>query len=115
MEIRSERVGDVAVVEVHCKTLDAGNHDQLKSALVPILAETPGMILDVSQLDFVDSSGLGAILTCLRKARSGGGTLKLLCGASRPVRMFFELVRIHGIIDVYETREEALESFASRV
>ncbi|HET6427680.1 MAG TPA: STAS domain-containing protein [Phycisphaerae bacterium] len=115
MEIRSERVGDIAVVAVLCKTLDAGNHDRFKSALMPIVAQTPGVVLDVSQLDFVDSSGLGAILTCLRKARSGGGNLKLLCGSSRPVRMFFELVRIHGVIDVYETREEALESFVSRV
>jgi len=115
MEIHSERVGDVAVVQVRCKTLDASNHDQLKAALMPIVSEAPGVILDVSELTFVDSSGLGAILTCLRKARSSGGSLRLLCGASRPVRMFFELVRIHGVIDIYETREEALESFPSRV
>ena len=115
MEVHCEQVGGVAVVEVRSKTLDASNHGQLKEALVSVLASNVNVILDVSELTFVDSSGLGAILTCLRKAKVSGGNLKLLCGTSRPVRMFFELVRIHGVIDVYNTREEALESFVSRV
>jgi anti-sigma B factor antagonist len=64
----------------------------------------------MSELKFVDSSGLGAILSCLRQQNASGGELKL-CGMLKPVRALFELVRMHRIFDMYNTREEAIMAF----
>ena len=68
------------------------------------------MVFDLSKLRFVDSSGLGAFLSCLRKLNAKGGDLKL-CGMSKQVRAVFELVRMHRIFDIYGTREEAVRAF----
>jgi anti-sigma B factor antagonist len=58
----------------------------------------------------VDSSALGAILTCLRRLKEAGGDLKI-CGLSKSVRIIFELVRFHKIMDIYGTQEEAVNAF----
>lgn len=113
MKVTVEHVGDVSLVVLNDPTLDAGNYNEFKATLAPILAGSSKVILDISQVKFIDSSGLGSVLSCLRKMNAAGGDLKLLCGVSKPVRMFFELVRIHGIIDVLNTREEALRAFTA--
>ena len=68
------------------------------------------LVFDLSRLRFVDSSGLGAFLSCLRHVNAKGGDLKL-CGMSKPVRAVFELVRLHRIFDILGTREEAVRAF----
>ena len=64
------------------------------------------------QMRFVDSSGLGSFLSCLRKVLAGGGGLKL-CGMSRQVRAIFELVKLHQILEIHDTSDEAVRAFQS--
>jgi anti-sigma B factor antagonist len=64
----------------------------------------------MSALQFVDSAGLGAILSCLRKLTAAEGDLKL-CGLTGPVRAIFEISRMHRIFDIYATRAEAIAAF----
>ena len=68
-------------------------------------------VLALPELKFLDSSGLGAILSCLRQLNASSGELKL-CGMSKGVRALFELVRMHRIFDLYNTREEAIVAFS---
>jgi len=68
------------------------------------------LVIDMSSVQFVDSSGLGVILSCLRQVTERGGDLKV-CGLSKGVRALFELVRMHKVVEIYNTREEALAAF----
>ncbi len=94
------------------ETLDASNTKEFKRDVAPVLESDPKLIFDLSKLQFVDSSGLGALLSCLRQLNSSGGDLKL-CGMCKPVRALFELVRMHRIFEIFNTREEAIQAFAS--
>jgi anti-sigma B factor antagonist len=110
MEITPEKMGDVTVVVLPGEQLDASNAKDFKRDIAPVLAANAKVVFDVSQLRFVDSSGLGAILSCLRQLNAAGGDLKL-CGMAKPVRALFELVRMHRIFDIYGTRDEAVRAF----
>jgi anti-sigma B factor antagonist len=110
MELAVEKVGDVAVVEIPVDELDASNTGELKHDIAPVLEANAKLVIDLSRLRFVDSSGLGAILSCLRQLTSKGGDLKLT-GMQKQVRAVFELVRMHRIFDIYGTREEAVRAF----
>ena len=90
--------------------LDAGNAPKFKRDFVPVLEANSKVVFDVSQLRFVDSSGLGAILSCLRQLNAKGGDLKL-CGLSPLVRAPFALVRMHTILKIYSTKDEAIRAF----
>jgi anti-sigma B factor antagonist len=105
-----ERLDDVVVVSVDDGILDASNVKRFKQEWIPALESRTRVVLDLGAVQFIDSSGLGAILSCYRQLRSSGGDLKL-CGMTPPVRALFELVRMHRIFDTYATFEEAVASF----
>ena len=110
MDIAVENFGAVTIATFHRDELDAGNAQDFKRDIAPVLADNRNVILDLSHLRFVDSSGLGAMLSCLRQLNATGGDLKL-CGMSKAVRSVFELVRMHRIFDIYDTREQAVSAF----
>jgi len=111
MEIVADKIGNVAVVLVPVDELDASNAGELKRDITPILEANPQLVIDLSRLRFVDSSGLGAMLSCLRQVSARSGDLKL-CGMSKQVRATFELVRMNRIFDIFSTREEAVRAFS---
>jgi anti-sigma B factor antagonist len=107
MNLMVEEGADVAVVVVPVDQLDASNVAEFKRDIAPLLQTHRDLVLDLSRLRFVDSSGLGAILSCLRQLTAKSGDLKL-CGMVPPVRTVFELVRMHRIFDIYATQDEAV-------
>lgn len=110
MEATFETIEDVTIFHLPAESLDAGNAKEFKRDVLPALNGRTRVIFEMSGLKFVDSSGLGAILSCLRQLNAGGGDLKL-AGMQKPVRALFELVRMHRVFDIYNTREEALAAF----
>ena len=110
MEIAVDKMGDVAIAELPVEELDASNAGELKRDIAPLLEAHAKLVIDLGRLRFVDSSGLGAFISCLRKLNAKGGDLKL-CGMSKQVRAVFELVRMHRIFDIFSTREDALRAF----
>ncbi len=110
MEMSIEKIGDVTVVVLPGERLDASDAKEFKRDIAPVLEANSKVVFDMSQLRFVDSSGLGAILSCLRQLNAAGGDLKL-CGLSKPIRALFELVRMHRVFNIFNTKEEAVGAF----
>lgn len=94
--------------------LDASNAPEFKRDMAPVLQSNTKLVLDLSRLRFVDSSGLGAVLSCLRQLSARNGDMKL-CGMSKQVRDTFELVRMHRIFDIAGTKDEAVHAFEPAV
>ncbi len=111
--VSHERAGDVSIVRLSGTTLDAGNSKEFKAEVARLLNPGARIVLDMTELKFVDSSGLGAMVSTLRQVNGAGGDLRL-CGLSKPVRALLELVRMHRVFGIFNTREEAVESFASQ-
>lgn len=111
VDLNIEHANDVLVVTLSGEYLDASTVKDFKADISQVMeGEIKKVVFDMSGLQFIDSSGLGAILSCLRKLNGAGGDLKL-CGMTKPVRALFELVRMHRIMDIYNTREEAVKAF----
>jgi anti-sigma B factor antagonist len=111
MQIMTETINGVAVASVPVEELDAANAGEFKRDMAPLLDAHDTLVLDLSRVRFVDSSGLGAFISCLRKLNAKGGDLKL-CGMSKQVRAVFELVRMHRVFDILTTKEEAVRAVA---
>jgi anti-sigma B factor antagonist len=110
MPIRIEQIDSVTIAHLDGQTLDASNAREFKSEIAPSISANARLVLDLSQLKFIDSSGLGALLSCLRQLNAIGGELKLY-GMIKPVRALFELVRMHRVFEIFNTREEAFRSY----
>jgi anti-sigma B factor antagonist len=110
MALTVQTLDDVAVVVLEVEELDAGNTPGFKGEIAPVLEANTRVVLDLSKVRFVDSSGLGFFISCLRKLMARGGDLKL-CGMTKQVRAVFELVTMHRILEIHKTREEAVRAF----
>jgi len=110
MQLTVETIRNVAVVTLHFDEFDASISDEFKRQMQPILQSNPRVVLDLARVRFVDSSGCGAILSCLKALTGQGGDLKL-CGVQPRVRTTFELIRLHRICEIFSTREDAVASF----
>ncbi|MCX7001811.1 MAG: STAS domain-containing protein [bacterium] len=109
--VTQETIGDVIVLQYAGDTLDVSNVKEFKEQMQTVMVAAGKLALDLHQVTFVDSSGLGALLSCLRTLNTQGGDLKLF-GLTKQVRALFELVRMQRVFDVFTTREEALRAYA---
>jgi anti-sigma B factor antagonist len=112
MDLVCESINGVMVIIPAGPQLDASTADEFKDAITPILDANQQVLVDLSRLDFVDSSGLGAFLICLRHAQAQGGDMKL-CSMLPQVRQLFELVRLHRLFHIFDTQDAALKTFES--
>lgn len=107
MEVTSELVGNVQVVAVH-GDLDASNIQNFRNIVLPMLSSPIKLLIDLTEVPFIDSSGMGAMISCHRTATAAGGKVQLCC-LSEQVRSAFELIRLNLVLDICETRQGALD------
>lgn len=106
MQINTSSEGRVTVV--HCDgRLTMVAAPALKSAIdSTVEAGTPQVVVDLSQTSFVDSSGLGALVAGLKKARQAGGDLRI-AGPGEQVRTVLGLTNLDRILRPYDSVEAA--------
>jgi anti-sigma B factor antagonist len=109
--IKTYPTHEIAYLTLNTAKLDMSNASEFKKKATLAMQDDKNIVLDMAAVDFVDSSGLGAILSCLRDLRSRGGELRLCCVQPR-VMVMFELVRMQKVVPLAATREEALDAFA---
>ncbi len=108
MDIQIDSGDHVDVVRPRVSALDADNAKAFSQGVASQLQGDRSLIVDLSEIDFIDSAGLGVILSCLRRKNADGGTFAL-CSMSRQVASTFRLVRMDRIIDVFDTRDDAVQ------
>ncbi|HHM01929.1 MAG TPA: anti-sigma factor antagonist [Caldithrix abyssi] len=111
MSFNFEEKNNVLVVNIEEKRATVEISGKLKEELLSKIDEGhQNIIVNLGNSDFVDSSFLGALVAGLKKATMKGGDLKIV-GLHPPVRAMFELTRLFRIFDIFETVDEALNSF----
>ncbi len=111
--MKQEMIDGILVVTLAETNVDAVNASSVKERLLALLKPGQRVVIDIGSLDFVDSSGLGVLLSALRLVSGEGGDLKL-AGAKKSMRAILELVRFHRVLDILNTREEAMKAFDAR-
>ena len=110
MELNIETIGDVDIILISGR-LEAANRNELKKAVDARLADRQNkFLLDLGQLEFIDSSGLGCLVSCLRSADKAGGAFKIV-SLRDYVAQLFETTRLDRVFEVYPDRDKALKSF----
>jgi anti-sigma B factor antagonist len=110
MQIQEKKFEDILVVKPLTKRIDAAFASEFKNIISDrINSGNVNILLDLSGVDFVDSSGLGAIVYILR-ALGGRGSL-VICGLKETVSTLFRLSRMDKIFRIYASEDEALINF----
>jgi anti-sigma B factor antagonist len=99
MDLRVNVIGESSSCTVHLDgTCDLATAPALREALASINPpEVTDVLLDVSDVDFMDSTGLGVVLGLLRRLREANGQLKI-AGAHGPVRRLLVITELDKVI-----------------
>ena len=68
-------------------------------------------VVDLSQVDFMDSAGLGTLVAMLKRVRERGGDMKV-AGLQPKPQMVFEITRAYKVFDICTSLEDAIEKFS---
>ena len=109
MELSYKMESGVAVISISGR-LVAANANDLTNKFTSLAQEVLNFVLDLSEMEYIDSTGLGAIVSCLKKSSEKGGNIKLACIQEKP-RMIFEITRAYRIFDIYDDVETAVNSY----
>ena len=111
MNLQIEERGRVVLLVVQEERLDAHNSGELKAQMVRLFEEGKiNLVIDLQGVKFVDSSGLGAMVSGFKNASSRNGSLKL-SGLQLQVKSMFELTRLHRVFEIFPDVDEAVASF----
>ncbi len=111
MILKVEEKDEVVIIQVKEERLDAHNSGELKSQMLSLFEEGKNhIVIDLQDVRFVDSSGLGALVSGFKNASARNGNLKL-CGLQPQVKSMFELTRLHRVFEIFSGIEESLASF----
>ncbi|MBB6481464.1 STAS domain-containing protein [Spirochaeta isovalerica] len=100
----------IRIITLETDHLDALNSDEIKKNMISNSEGAEKVILNLGKITFVDSSGLGAILTVFRHIGSLKGSM-VIAEPRESVKVLFKLVRLSHMIKVFDTESEALAHF----
>ena len=110
MSFTVKKTNDVTIFEVE-GTLIVGNRQELKQKVLDELERgEKKFLIDFSQTGYIDSSGLGVLVSLSKKIREQGGELRL-ANLNDDLKTLFELTKLDTLFQIADTRERALESF----
>jgi anti-anti-sigma factor len=110
MEMTEARINDIYLLELSGR-LDATCSGRLKDTVSTMIDEQKKKILmDLSAVHFIDSSGLGMLVACLRSATKAGGTFKITSLQKGPKKLF-EVTRLDRVFEIFDDRDAAIKSF----
>ena len=110
MKVDLHMAGDVMVAAIREPQIDAHTAPALTQLLeAEIDKGQPRVVVDMSEVSFLDSSGLGALIRLLKHLPADGNLA--LCGCRPPILELLKLTRLDRILMAYPSCGEAIDSF----
>ena len=107
MEPRLHSLERITVIEVTGR-VDTYRVSELRAQLQEAMKVKPSyLVVDMSEVEFIDSSGLAALVYGMKSCREDGGNL-CLCNPQRSIRMILELTRLDTAFDIFSDETEAI-------
>lgn len=113
MQIDISQQGNATIVEPHGPRLDAEVAQDFRAALLGLIERgRANLIVNLNCVDFIDSSGLGALVSALKHLKQSGqqGDIRL-AHVKPPVESVLEIIRLHRVFSRYGSVDEAVLSF----
>ncbi|MBT8487222.1 MAG: STAS domain-containing protein [Gemmatimonadetes bacterium] len=110
MSFEVSKSGDVTLIEVEGQLI-VGNRQELKQQVLEQLEDGDRkFVIDFAETGYIDSSGLGVLVSLSKKIREQGGELRL-SSLNEDLRTLFELTKLDTLFRIADDKDQALEGF----
>ncbi|MDI6767710.1 MAG: STAS domain-containing protein [Bacteroidota bacterium] len=116
MTIKSKTIqdGKIAIIELRGALIGDDLTDEFRDEVADYIEQgNKCMILNMKRVNYLNSSGIGALITAHTSYRKIGGEIKLI-GLSSNIQNLMVITRLIEVFDAYETIEEAIKSFSTK-
>ncbi|HZP02944.1 MAG TPA: STAS domain-containing protein [Terriglobia bacterium] len=111
LKIDTREVAHVTILDVKGRIVLGDEIEQLRAAVRGLVAEgKKKIILNLADVDYIDSSGVGELVGCFTTVRNAGGELKLL-KLSQKVQDVLYVTKLYTVFDIREDEFTAVKSF----
>ncbi|MCU1329198.1 MAG: anti-sigma-factor antagonist [Bryobacterales bacterium] len=112
VKLNTRQVGDVSVVDVSGRITLGEGSSALRDTLRDLMAQNnKKILLNLSEVSYIDSSGIGELVSGFTTVTNSGGNLKLL-GLTKRVKDLLQITKLYTVFDVHEDEAHAIRSFA---
>jgi anti-sigma B factor antagonist len=112
MTITERTNGDVTILDVEGKILLGEGDVQLKKKIDELISRKTGnILLNLEQVPYMDSGGLGEIVRSYTTVKREGGNLKLV-GVTSRIKDLMTITKLHTVFDIFDTEAEGVASFS---
>jgi anti-sigma B factor antagonist len=113
MKIVERQVGDVVILDLHGKILIGEGDDALREAVTKLAdSGKTKILLNLADVPYVDSAGLGEIVRTYTTVSRKGGKLKLL-NLTKKIQDLLSITKLLTVFETYESESEAVRSYQS--
>jgi anti-sigma B factor antagonist len=111
VKLDTRQVGDVTVVDVSGRITLGEGSSALRDVIRDLTAKgNKKILLNLSEVSYIDSSGIGELVSGFTSVAGAGGTLKLL-GLTKRVKDLLQITKLYTVFDVHEEEAHAIRSF----
>ena len=111
MKIVERQVGDVTILDLHGKILIGEGDDALRDAVTRLAdGGKTKLLLNLADVPYVDSAGLGEIVRCYTTVSRKGGRLKLV-NLTKKIQDLLAITKLLTVFETYDTEQDAIGSF----
>ena len=112
VKLNTRQVGDVSVVDVAGRITLGEGSSALRDTLRDMVAKNhKKILLNLGDVSYIDSSGIGELVSGFTSVTNSGGQLKLL-GLTKRVKDLLQITKLYTVFDVHEEESSAIRSFA---
>lgn len=113
MDIKERVVAGISILDLSGKIVLGEGDMQVKERIKDLLADGQRKILlNLAEVNYIDSAGLGALISSYTTARREGGTLKLV-NLTKRIKDLLAITKLITVFETFENEPEALTSYGS--
>jgi anti-sigma B factor antagonist len=110
LQMTTRYVADVAIVDCSGRIVLGEETASMRQYVKPLLTQSPRVVLNLAQVNYVDSSGVGTLVSLYTSARHAGGNIKL-AGLVTRVKDLLQITKLGTIFEMFDAAENAAASF----
>ena len=113
LTINERNAGNVTVLDLSGRITIGEGSVQLREAVRRLLEQgNKNLLIDLGGVDYVDSSGIGELVSCYTTTKNQGGHLKLL-NLTKKIKDLLSITKLLTVFETYDDEAEALSSYSS--
>ena len=110
LKLSVRNMNGIAIVDATGRIVFGDESASLRDTVKRVITENKRIVLNLGEVTYIDSGGLGTLVSLYTTARSAGGTIKL-ASLTKRVGDLLQVTKLLTVFDVFDNEKQALDSF----